>query len=380
MKIKMLPIILIMLLSVGCSFDKQENQSSEGSDEKSLIEKIIGKKDEAQEILDEESQKNHAKDEFSIMYKDSDYKEHMLGKLSIDSKMSIEEKLNIIAKQISEKLFDNKKIDILKVEDNIAYIDLVDNNKEWYNSFQGSCNGIMTSYNLSQNLLQPNFSGKWIDGIYITYNNEVVEMDHAGVGFFGTVITRESQKPATENNDENKDSTSDNKDNNVDTSNMDLDIQTTASSYLETDFYDSKNIYYDSEKAVDSKPRTSWIEASDGDGIDEWIKLDFGKEIEVDSIYILNGMGDISGDYYYKNNRVKKMLLEYSDGKSETITLEDDNLKEQEIKIDKKLTSYIKFSILEVYSGSKYDDTCIGSIGINKPRITDYSKDNNSNK
>ena len=74
------------------------------------------------------------------------------------------------------------------------------------------------------------------------------------------------------------------------------------------------------------------------------------------------------------------MRVEFSDGESQIIELEDNFIREQEISIDKKISSYVKLTILEVYSGSKYDDTCIGSISINSPRIHNYSLDNNSNK
>ncbi len=428
---------------------------------------------------------SNQKEKFNIYYQDSDYNQLILCSIEIDKNKSIIEKLEVIANEVSNKIFEGKQINILSMDNNIAYIDLKDDSNAsiediWYNSFQGSTGGANTAYALLENLLQNQYTGEWIDGVCLTYNGETPEMDHLGVGFFGEIIYRDSQdspdiddkvsfnyvedyininnyiiedkysidinldsiddeillihkgkyesiyydpmiyiidgvsnelltfipiNPFNPTIDEIKDLTGDgvpdinisfspdkNLNDNIlyeysngmyiaqDTSINDFETQVSASSYFWSEFYESKNISYSPGMVLDARPRTSWIEGVDGSGVGEWIQLDFGENINVGSIYILNGLGDVTGEYYYKNHRVKKMLLEFSNGDQQIIELEDNFIREQEIKIDDKTTSYIKFTILDVYGGSKYDDTCIGSISINNPRIHNYSLDNNSNK
>lgn len=436
---------------------------------------------EQPESYEYSSKDSNNKETFDIHYQDVDYNKSILCSVEVDKNKEIYEKLEVIANEVSNKIFEGREIKVLHVEDNIAYIDLKDKNKNntWYNSFQGSVGGSCTAYALLTNLLQEYYNGDWIKGIYLTYNGESPEMDHLGEGFFGEIIYRNPKQSLAiydyvqfdyiedyidindyvieENykidinldniNDEvllihkgkyeggyydpmiyitdgvsNKlltyipinsfnpqidkieDLTGDGvpdiniifasngNDDDIlyeykdglyiakDTYTNEFDIQVSASSYFWNEFYENKNISYKPEMVLDARPRTSWIEGVDGSGSGEWIQLNFGKNINVDNIYILNGLGDVTGKYYYKNHRVKKMLLEFSDGEEQIIELEDNFIREQEIKIDDKITSYIKFTILDVYSGSKYDDTCIGSISINNPRIHNYSLDNNSNK
>lgn len=433
---------------------------------------------------DIQSSKNyHANIETFNIYYQEDYDDiSIVSTVQINNNKSMKEKLQLIADEVSKYIFEGKKIKVLKVENNIAYIDLIDSkNKEWYGSFQGSFGASCTSYALLENFLQENYNGEWISGIYFTHNGKVVEMKHMGIGFFGEIIYREPKYYTNNyinvpfdyveeyidindytiedyfyvdinldgiddevllihrgnyqsiyydpmiyilNGESNEtltiipinpfnpsiykieDVTGDGIpdisikfDSNTsgvysdilyeyedgryisrDVYTNDFNIYASSSSYFSSDFYDKKNISYKPEMVLDTRPRTSWIEGAYGNGQYEWIKLDFDRTIAVDNIYILNGLGDVTGNYYYKNNRVKTMLLEFSDGEELVIELEDNFIREQEINIDTKLTSYIKFTILEVYEGSKFDDTCIGSISINNPRIYNYSLDNNSNK
>lgn len=123
---------------------------------------------------------------------------------------------------------------------------------------------------------------------------------------------------------------------------------------------------------LDDDSFSSWVLNDDKYGENEWIKISFDKEIEVNKLYILNGFGDREDkETYKKDNRVKTLEAEFSNGENQTIELEDGSLDEQEIVLEKPVTtSYVKLTIKDVYKGSeRYKLTCIGSIGINYPRV-----------
>ncbi|MFR3499382.1 MAG: hypothetical protein ACLTT7_10250, partial [Paraclostridium bifermentans] len=102
--------------------------------------------------------------------------------------------VNIIIKEVSKLQFKNDPIELIKIENNIAYINIKEDkeNKLWSNKFfQGSTGASVTTYTIVESLLQRDYKGKWIDGIYITYEGKTnVEFDHIDVDFFGSVIKR----------------------------------------------------------------------------------------------------------------------------------------------------------------------------------------------
>ena len=107
-----------------------------------------------------------------------------------------------------------------------------------------------------------------------------------------------------------------------------------------------------------------WIEGVKGYGIGEWVEVDTKSlEFPVDLFLVSNGYVDFNKPYLYEqNSRIKKMLIEISehDISFETELLDTPQL--QEISLPKKINdgeTTIRFTILEVYPGSKYDDTCL---------------------
>jgi hypothetical protein len=132
---------------------------------------------------------------FKILSKDANTNETIVsGSISIDEKLSIEDKLNLVVSEVSKVQFENAPIKLLKIEDNIAYIDISEdqNEKLWSNRFfQGSTGANITCYTLVESLLQREYEGKWIDGIYFTYEGKTdVEFDHVDVDFFGNIIKK----------------------------------------------------------------------------------------------------------------------------------------------------------------------------------------------
>ena len=104
-----------------------------------------------------------------------------------------------------------------------------------------------------------------------------------------------------------------------------------------------------------------WQKSGYGNG--EWIILDFDNIYTVKKIKIVNGLVNKKNGYY-NNNRPKSLTLQFSDGSSQKINLEDNNTGYQVVNINAVETSYVKFVIDSVYYGTKYDDTCIADIEI----------------
>ncbi len=133
----------------------------------------------------------------------------------------------------------------------------------------------------------------------------------------------------------------------------------TSSSHLEEYYADTGYLHHIAENVIDGSDSTAWIEGVSGDGVGEWIQLDLDGEYVLNGLEIENGYWK-SAELYSKNGRVKSLRLTFSDGSSQTFSLNDEFGVLQTIALDAPVvTSSIKIEILEVYPGNKYDDTCI---------------------
>lgn len=115
--------------------------------------------------------------------------------------------------------------------------------------------------------------------------------------------------------------------------------------------YETKNLY-------DNNKSTCWCEGVDGDGIGETITVSFTESVNIDTIQLINGFSKTQ-DLYNKNNRLKKISLTFDDGSVEDIEIKDNYDESQSISFNSHKTKNIVIKINEVYSGTKYQDTCI---------------------
>lgn len=129
-----------------------------------------------------------------------------------------------------------------------------------------------------------------------------------------------------------------------------------ASSYLS-----EKNIKHVPDLIMDGDTTTAWVEGVDGNGEGESITFTFGDLYAVSDIKIWNGYQK-SEDLYYKNARPAELELEFSDGSTERISLQDTSSGFQEFVLERHVTSYVKVKIISTYEGSKYEDTVISEI------------------
>ncbi|MBR5374765.1 MAG: hypothetical protein IK131_08865 [Paludibacteraceae bacterium] len=130
-------------------------------------------------------------------------------------------------------------------------------------------------------------------------------------------------------------------------------------------------VNYKASNAHDLSYRTAWVEGVAGYGIGEYLTYSFkGGDPRITTIIVVNGYVK-SGKAFKENSRVKKLKV-YKDDKPIAILDLKDIMGEQRFEIgtlgdntpgspDWKL----KFEIMEVYKGDKYDDTALSEIYFN---------------
>ena len=110
-----------------------------------------------------------------------------------------------------------------------------------------------------------------------------------------------------------------------------------------------------------------WVEGKKGDGIEESFEFDINyptRGLPLD-IRILNGYVDPLKPHLFKeNNRIKKALLETDTGIKKEFEFRDE-VEFTQIILPSDV-KHIKLTILEVYKGTKYQDTCITSVEVNR--------------
>lgn len=132
------------------------------------------------------------------------------------------------------------------------------------------------------------------------------------------------------------------------------EINITVSSYL--------NINYTGENIIDDNLKTAWVEGATGNGINEWIRFNFTKNVIITGFDIIIGYTK-SNKLFYENNRVNEILLILSDGTEERYFFKDDKNWQYRL-VPANTCNSMKIQILDIYKGTKYTDTCIGEIKI----------------
>lgn len=122
---------------------------------------------------------------------------------------------------------------------------------------------------------------------------------------------------------------------------------------------------YCAENAHDCSVITAWVEGKQGNGKGEYLSYSFaGGCPRVTTVFILNGYTK-NERVWRSNGRVKKLLMYYNDKPYAILNLKDTRDCQE---FDVGILGYyrsdapdwsIKFQILEVYPGDKYQDTAI---------------------
>lgn len=115
---------------------------------------------------------------------------------------------------------------------------------------------------------------------------------------------------------------------------------------------------YDVDHLFSNLSSEAWVEGQRGQGIGEWITIDFRELRSVKAVIIRNGYQK-NADIFSRNGRVQKLRLVFSQGETQTLTLKDD-MDLQKIAIDPAVSAWwVQFIIDDVYPGSRYADTAI---------------------
>jgi hypothetical protein len=112
----------------------------------------------------------------------------------------------------------------------------------------------------------------------------------------------------------------------------------------------------------------AWVEGVPGQGVGEWVSVEFDGQRLVRSVTLQNGYQKNS-DIFYKNSRVKRLRLVFSQGETKSFALRDE-LGPQTLSIDPPLKAYwIQLIIDDVFPGNKYTDTAISKLFVASDRL-----------
>ncbi len=110
-----------------------------------------------------------------------------------------------------------------------------------------------------------------------------------------------------------------------------------------------------------------WAEGEKGPGIGGTIEVEFKRK--TDHVMVLNGAVDIARLNLYKdNNRLKRVLVKGDEGAFAIEYIFEDVVQFHKISFPKE-TSKITITILDVYKGRKWDDTCVSAIFLKQPPL-----------
>jgi hypothetical protein len=122
-----------------------------------------------------------------------------------------------------------------------------------------------------------------------------------------------------------------------------------------------RGITYGPERMFDRKADTAWTEGVAGDGVGQYIQINFDKPLPVRGLQITNGYPK-SGNIYKWNGRVRQLSIATSGGATGRFTLKD-NGKPQFVPVPGTgAIAWLRLTIRSVYRGEKYRDTTIAEI------------------
>jgi hypothetical protein len=129
-------------------------------------------------------------------------------------------------------------------------------------------------------------------------------------------------------------------------------------------FLTEGSIRYSAEKLYDGRLDSPWVEGVEGWGIGETLTRWIGNGTH--SIYLGNGYVSYRKPYLYEyNGRVKRLRLRDLEGSLDMIVEIEDSPNPQRIRIPEEHNQepmLLEIEILDVYPGSRYEDTCVNFI------------------
>ena len=122
---------------------------------------------------------------------------------------------------------------------------------------------------------------------------------------------------------------------------------------------------YSGFKMFDGDPRTSWVEGKDDEGIGESVTIVISPPVKADALEIMPGYFD--SRYWASNNRIASLVLIIADDVGVEHGLEvtlEDSMRPQTIEIGSQSIWKIHLKIESVYSGDRWNDTCLAELSV----------------
>jgi uncharacterized protein (DUF1330 family) len=120
---------------------------------------------------------------------------------------------------------------------------------------------------------------------------------------------------------------------------------------------------YGARNLIDGQDSTAWVEGSSGQGVGDFVVIEFPESKSVRGISLHNGYAK-SSDIYFKNSRVKDIDIAFSNGDSLETTLTD-TMGEQLVTFNRPVTAkWLRITIRSVYPGSKYTDAAVNEVRV----------------
>jgi hypothetical protein len=117
---------------------------------------------------------------------------------------------------------------------------------------------------------------------------------------------------------------------------------------------------YEPVNMVDTAVDTMWCEASEGDGVGEWVKANFASPTEISTLNMVNGNG-YNIMYAMKGNLATELLLTFSDGSTQTVTVKASGIP-QKVSFTPVTTSSVKVSVKTIRKGKEFNDMCFSEL------------------
>ncbi|MDP2313892.1 MAG: discoidin domain-containing protein [Pseudomonadota bacterium] len=123
----------------------------------------------------------------------------------------------------------------------------------------------------------------------------------------------------------------------------------------------SEGVSYDIANVADARQSSPWVEGDEGSGLGSWIMADFGGEKTITGFTVWAGVW-YTLEYWNRYNRPKLLVVEFSDGTTQEVTLTDE-FKPQTITFaSPKKTTSIKMKVKGVYTGNTFNDTGLSEV------------------
>jgi len=132
-----------------------------------------------------------------------------------------------------------------------------------------------------------------------------------------------------------------------------------ASSVLASQFGNSYNV----RNLFSGGSSEAWVEGQAGQGIGEWIVVEFNMPRRITGLLIDNGYQK-NQDIYFKNSRPRSIEVRLSQGHSETLTLADRFGTQHLTLVASAPATWVQIVIRDVYPGSRYTDTAITKLSV----------------